>query len=128
MARADDEAPAGGGKRVALVVEDEAIVRLSAVQMIEELGFEVLEAGDGLQALAVLEARPDVALLFSDCRMPRMGGPELAEAATSRWPHLRVVLVSGYAGVAPARWPLLAKPYQMGDLERVLLGAGLAGG
>lgn len=112
---------AGDGRGVALVVEDEAIIRLNTVCMLEELGFEALEAGDGLQAMGVLEGRPDVTLLLSDCRMPRMGGLELAEAATARWPHLRVVLVSGYVDVpTTAGWPMLAKPYQMADLERIL--------
>ena len=107
--------------RTALVVDDEAIVRLTAVYMFEDLGFEVLEAEDAEKALAVLEQRPDVALLFTDCRMPGMSGPELARIAAERFPHLRVVLVSGYADPGSrGEWPLVSKPYDTAELERII--------
>ena len=93
-------------RKVVLVVDDEPLVRMNAVDMFEDMGFEVLEANDGLAALQVLEGRSDVSLLFSDCRMPGMTGPELAEVAAERWPHLRIVLVSGYINIKPTTWPL----------------------
>ena len=127
LAAGEEEAAVVGVRVAVLVVEDEAIVRMNTVLMLEDLGFEVLEAGDGCQALAVLEGRPDVSVLLTDCRIPRMSGPDLAEIATARWPHLRVVLVSGYFdGAAPKRWPLLGKPYQMSDLRRMLGTGGVA--
>ncbi|KQT46264.1 hypothetical protein ASG43_11580 [Aureimonas sp. Leaf454] len=106
-------------RKVILVVDDEALVRMNAVDMFEDMGFEVLEAGDGAEALAMLEARSDVSLLFSDCRMPIMTGPELAAIASQRWPDLRIVLVSGYVNVRPTEWPLIPKPYDTKALETV---------
>jgi CheY-like chemotaxis protein len=107
-------------RRVVLVVDDEPLVRMNAVDMFEDMGFEVLEASDGLAALRLLEGRPDVSLLFSDCRMPGMTGPELAEVAADRWPHLRIVLVSGYINIRPSTWPLLPKPYDAQALQKVV--------
>jgi CheY-like chemotaxis protein len=106
-------------RKVVLVVDDEALVRMNAVDMFEDMGFEVLEAGSGLDAIAILEERSDVTLLFSDCRMPGMTGPELAAAASRRWPDLRIVLVSGYVNVKPTEWPMIPKPYDAKTLESI---------
>lgn len=103
-------------KPVVLMVDDEPLVRMYAAELFEDLGYEVLEADDGVDALACLESRNDVKLLFSDCRMPRMGGPELASVVSNRWPDIRIVLVSGYAHPNPTRWPLLDKPFSAIDL------------
>jgi CheY-like chemotaxis protein len=107
-------------RKVVLVVDDEPLVRMNAVELFEEMGCEVLEADNGTDALARLEERPDVALLFSDCRMPGMTGPELADVAARRWPDLRIVLVTGFVSVKPARWPLLWKPYDASAIERIV--------
>lgn len=109
----------GGMRKVVLVVDDEALVRMNAVDMFEDMGFEVLEADRAESALAILEARPDVSLLFSDCRMPGMSGPELARVVSQRWPGVRIVLVSGYVNVPSLDWPLVPKPYDARALERV---------
>lgn len=113
----DDQAQAG--RKVVLVVDDEPLVRMNAVDMFEDLGFEVLEAGNGSAALGVLESRPDIGLLFTDCRMPGMSGPELAAVAAERWPALRIVLVSGYVNVPSLKWPLVSKPYDAKIIETV---------
>ncbi len=101
------------------MVDDEPLVRLNAVDMFEEMGFEVLEASDGASALALLERRDDVSLLFSDCRMPGMSGPELATVVAERFPQVRIVLVSGYVNVQKLEWPLLPKPYDAQSLRKV---------
>ncbi|GGD43767.1 response regulator [Aureimonas glaciei] len=105
--------------KVVLVVDDEPLVLMNAVYMFEDLGFEVLEARGGAEAMSVLESRPDVSLLFTDCRMPGMTGPELAAAASQRWPSLRIVLVSGYVNLDQVRWPLVGKPYDVETIERI---------
>lgn len=115
-----DQAASQYAGRAVLVVDDEPLVRMNAVEMFADLGFETMEAGSGLEALAKLEARPDIALLFSDCRMPGMSGPELAGNAARRWPHLRVVLVSGFCSPRPENWTFLSKPYDLGAIERVV--------
>jgi CheY-like chemotaxis protein len=107
-------------RRVVLVVEDEALVRMNACDMFEDMGFEVLDAADGREALDLLESRPDVDLVFSDCRMPRMTGPELARTAARRWPSLRIVLASAHHDLPKPEWPLISKPYSAGALERVI--------
>lgn len=103
-----------------LVVDDETMVRWAAADIFAELGFEVLEASDGVEALAILRERADVDLLFSDCRMPRMGGPELAAAAAALRPKLRIVLTTGYCEPRPRGWPLVPKPYSVADLRRAV--------
>ncbi|WAJ29996.1 response regulator [Antarcticirhabdus aurantiaca] len=104
-----------------LVVDDEPLVRFNAVDIFEEMGFEVIEAADGVEALAILESRSDIGLLFSDCRMPRMTGPELAAVASRRWPNLRIVLVTGYVSAEDVKdWPLLWKPYKAEDIQRIV--------
>lgn len=100
-----------------LVVDDEADVREVAVALFESLGLTVFEAADGREALELLAAHPEIAVLFSDVRMPGMDGTQLTAAALRRWPRLRVVLTSGYLG--PAKLPDVAfvpKPYRLGDL------------
>jgi CheY-like chemotaxis protein len=108
------------GCKVVLVVDDEATVRMLAVELFEELGCEVVEASSGLEALARLEERPDVWLMFTDCRMPGMSGPELAETAAQRRPELKIVLVTGYHNMQVPGWPIVWKPYDQRTLERVI--------
>ena len=91
---------------------------MNAHYMWEELGFDVLEAQDGHAAISVLESRPDVAVLFSDCRMPAMSGPDLATLVAERWPHVRTVLTTGYYDVSVQGWQVLQKPYTVADLAR----------
>ncbi len=112
----------GVARRVVLVVDDEPIVRMLAVDLFEELGCDVLEAADGPEALQRLEERPDVSLMFTDCRMPGMSGPELAQAAAERWPQLRIVLVTGYHNMRVPGFPMVWKPYDQRTLERVVEG------
>ncbi len=90
----------GVARRVVLVVDDEPIVRMLAVDLFEELGCDVLEAADGPEALQRLEERPDVSLMFTDCRMPGMSGPELAQAMRDAQQDvlLRTSLTGGHGG------------------------------
>ncbi len=106
--------------KVVLVVDDEPLVRMMAVDLFEELGCEVVEAQGGLEALSILEARPDISLMFTDCRMPLMSGPELASIAAERWPHLKIVLVTGYHNMQVANWPMVWKPFDQRTIERVV--------
>lgn len=109
-----------GKSKVVLVVDDEPLVRMLAVDLFEELGCEVMEAGSGPEALARLEERPDVSLMFTDCRMPGMSGPELAEVASRRRPGLRIVLVTGYHAMQVPGWPMVWKPFDQRTIERVM--------
>jgi CheY-like chemotaxis protein len=81
---------------VVLVVEDEMLLRMRAVDMVEEAGFTSVEAVDADQAVAILESRSDIALLFTDIQMPgSMDGLKLAHAVRKRWPPIKIILVSG---------------------------------
>jgi two-component sensor histidine kinase len=79
-----------------LVVEDEMLLRIRAVDIVEDAGFTPIEAVNADEALAILESRSDVDLLFSDIQMPgSMDGLKLAHAVHERWPSIGIILVSG---------------------------------
>jgi two-component sensor histidine kinase/CheY-like chemotaxis protein len=79
-----------------LVVEDEMLLRMRAVDIVEDAGFTAIEATNADQAISVLEARSDISLLFSDIQMPgSIDGLKLAHAVHERWPEIKIILVSG---------------------------------
>jgi two-component sensor histidine kinase len=79
-----------------LVVEDEMVLRMRAVDIVEDAGFTPIQAIDADQALSILEARSDISLLFTDIQMPgSMDGLKLAHAVRHRWPSIKIILVSG---------------------------------
>src|SRR5712671_1900064 len=79
-----------------LVVEDEMMLRMRAVDIVEDAGFTPIEAVNADEALAILESRADIALLFTDIQMPgSMDGLKLAHAVHERWPPIKIILVSG---------------------------------
>src|SRR6267142_1170134 len=81
---------------VVLVVEDEMLLRMRAVDMVEDAGYTSVEAVDADEAVAILESRSDIALMFTDIQMPgSMNGLELAHTVHQRWPPIKIILVSG---------------------------------
>jgi CheY-like chemotaxis protein len=91
---------------VVLVVEDEMLLRMRAVDMVEEAGFTSVEAVDADQAVAILESRSDIALLFTDIQMPgSIDGLKLAHAVRKRWPPIKIILVSGQLKLADLELP-----------------------
>ncbi len=79
-----------------LVVEDEMLLRMRAVDIVEDAGFASVEALDADEAVAILESRSDIALLFTDIQMPgSMDGLGFAHAVHERWPPVKIILVSG---------------------------------
>ena len=114
---------------VVLVVEDEMIVRLSASDILQDAGYHVIEARDGVEALAILEMRDDVAAIFTDVGLPNMNGVMLAKIVSERWPQIGFVITSGAipAGVKlelPAGARFIQKPYTQAtilqEIEAVL--------
>jgi len=105
-----------------LVVEDEANVRRLSVDTLRELGYDVIEAADGAQALARLADGPTADLLFTDIVMPGMNGVELAEQACAVRPDLKVLYTTGYArdasGAEAVQAALLPKPFTIEQLAR----------
>ncbi len=116
-------APQGEPGTWILVVEDEERVRVLSVAALRELGYSVLHASTGTEALAVLNANQQIVLLFTDIVMPDMSGRKLADEALRRQPDLKVLYTTGYTqnaivhnGVLDADARLLLKPYSLDDL------------
>ena len=117
--------PLAAGGRM-LLVEDDLSVAAIALDHLEGLGLEVTTAETAVEALEILRTRP-FDMMLSDVVMPGgMTGIELARICERDWPHMRVVLTSGYAGddvdaaLADAPWPFLRKPYSVEQLAQVL--------
>ena len=100
-----------------LIVEDEALLRMHAADIVEEAGFIPIEAANADEAVAILESRDDIALLFTDVNMPgSMDGLKLAHAVRNRWPPIKIVIVSGHLKVEEAELPqdsrFFGKPFE----------------
>jgi two-component sensor histidine kinase/CheY-like chemotaxis protein len=115
-----------------LVVEDEMVLRMRAVDIVEDAGFTAVEAVNAEQALSILESRSDISLLFSDIQMPgSMDGLKLAHAVHNRWPSIKIILVSGQVRVSdgdtPADSRFFGKPLEakqmIAELQQ-MVGAG----
>jgi CheY-like chemotaxis protein len=79
-----------------LVVDDEPLVRLSAIDMFEKAGHDVIEAANADEAIRILESRTDISVVFSDVQMPgSMDGLRLLQLIRDRWPPIRLILTSG---------------------------------
>jgi len=104
-------------KAIVLVVEDDSIIRFLAVEFIESAGFEVIEAENADEAVAILESRTDVRIVFTDVDMPGgMDGLKLAAAVRDRWPPIEIVIVSGHPRsnvILPDRAVFFPKPYDV---------------
>lgn len=107
---------------VAVLVDDEDIVRASTAEMLVEIGFEVIEARSGAEALAALRQAPHVDILVTDHLMPEMTGVELARTVLAERPGLPVLVVSGYSDAIgiEAGFPRLEKPFRHADLAAKL--------
>lgn len=91
---------------VVLVVEDEMVLRMRAVDLVEDAGFIPIEAVSADEAMKVLESRDDISVLFTDIQLPgTMDGLKLAHAAHRRWPHIKIIMVSGQIAVTDADKP-----------------------
>src|SRR3954466_15668504 len=106
---------------VVLVVEDELLLRMRAVDMVEDAGFTSVEAVDADEAVAILESRSDISLLFTDIQMPgSMNGLKLAHAVHERWPSIKIILVSGQMrpteGERPADSRFFGKPVEVQEM------------
>ena len=110
---------------VVLIVEDEFLLRMDAVDMIAAAGFEVTEAANADEAIDILESRPDVTVIFTDIQMPgSMDGLKLARAVRGRWPPIKIVATSGHVHVDETDLPkggrFLPKPYSSAQVMGVL--------
>ena len=112
-------------RQIVLVVEDEALIRMVTVEIVELAGYDVIEAADADEAVAILEARSDVVLVVTDVDMPgSMDGLKLAHAVRDRWPPIKLLVVSGQSRLTAAELPtdalFLGKPYSVDAITQVL--------
>lgn len=114
-----------GARPVVLVVEDEVVTRLSAMDTVEAIGCEAIDASNADDAVSILEARTDIRAVFTDVQMPgSMDGLELVRLLSKRWPCVAVLVASGKTSIAPTDLPdgvlFFAKPYTRIQIETAL--------
>jgi len=110
---------------VVLVVEDESLIRMNAMIMVEEAGFEAIAASDADEAIRILESRNDIRAVFTDVHMPgSMDGIRLAGVVRNRWPPVALIVTSGQTKVPESDLPtggrFLPKPYAPVQIETTL--------
>jgi len=108
-----------------LIVEDELLVRLCAVDTVAAAGFEVIEASSADEAIRILECRNDIRVVFTDIHMPgSMDGLKLAHAVRDRWPPIKIIVTSGRQLVPKDDLPeggrFFAKPYDPTEICKAL--------
>jgi len=114
-------------KPVILVVEDEPLLRLNAIDIIQQAGYDAVEADNADEACRILETRTDIRIVFSDIDMPgSLDGLKLAAVVRRRWPPIELILTSGHIRPAEADLPLrgrfFPKPYQAEQLLSAIHG------
>jgi CheY-like chemotaxis protein len=105
--------------RAILIVEDDQLLKLLTVDIVEAAGFVALQANNADEAVAIMEARSDIALLLTDINMPgSMDGLKLAHAVHNRWPSIKIIIVSSRVPKSdlPTDSRFFAKPYQVEKL------------
>ena len=107
-----------------LVVEDEFLIRLCAMQTLEDAGYSVLEAANADEAIGILEQRRDIDAVITDINMPgSMDGLEMARTIRRRWPPIALIVTSGRVILTPGEMPagrFLRKPYAQQQLTEAL--------
>ena len=108
-----------------LVVEDEALIRLAAMDLVESAGYEAVEARNADEAIRILGARTDIRVVFTDVDMPgTMDGLKLAHFIRDRWPPIKLVVASGMKILAESQLPkgsrFFSKPYEDSSIVSAL--------
>jgi PAS domain S-box-containing protein len=106
-----------------LLVDDDALVRMGTVDMLEDLGHEVVEAGSAAEALTLLQAGAGLDMVITDQAMPGMRGTELAAQIGKKYPGLPIILATGYAELPNEEdpgLPRLSKPFRQEDIAKII--------
>lgn len=106
-----------------LAVDDDALILMNTVALLEDLGHTVVEANSGREALKQLESGQLFDLIITDHAMPHMTGGQLIAEASTRWPHIPIILATGYAEMPDGLPPgvrRLGKPFWQADLEKAI--------
>lgn len=112
---------------VILIVEDEALIRMGAAALVEDLGFQFFEASSADEAIALLEQQPQITIVFTDIHMAgSMDGLELVAYARNRWPPLKFIIVSGNHAATAIQLPegasFFPKPYDVATIGDAIRG------
>jgi CheY-like chemotaxis protein len=110
---------------VVLVVEDDFLLRMQAVDIVKDAGFKAVEAANADEAIAILEAEPNIHVVFTDVQMPgTMDGLKLAKFVKDRWPPIKIVATSGRVRISEADLPegsiFVPKPYSPTQIVNTL--------
>jgi CheY-like chemotaxis protein len=112
---------------VILVVEDDPIIRMGALQLVVDAGFEAIAASDADEAIRILEARSDIHLVFTDVGMPgTMDGIKLAHYIRHRWPPVKLIVASGEVIADESHLPAGARFFHKPYSESTIVGAMVA--
>ncbi len=111
---------------IILVVEDEPLLRMAAIDMVESAGFTAMEAADATQAVEILQSRTDISIVFTDIDMPGgIDGLRLAAAIRNRWPPIHVIITSGHTkpprGSLPSDMVFFSKPYRENEVVATMM-------
>ncbi|MBA97090.1 MAG: response regulator [Sulfitobacter sp.] len=112
-------------KPAVLIVEDEPLIRMEAVDMIMDAGFKTYEAGSADKAIAMMELHDDIGILFTDIDMPgTMDGLKLAAYVRNRWPPVAIIIASGVVELERTSLPegsaFFPKPYATSQITKTL--------
>ncbi len=110
-----------------LVVEDEPLLRLAAIDLVEIAGYEAIPAADATEAVKILEDRNDIRVVMTDVDMPRgVDGMRLAAIIRDRWPPIKIIIVSGHVedpgSLIPAETVFFSKPYREEQIMETIHG------
>ncbi|MBI0477018.1 response regulator [Sphingomonas sp. MA1305] len=108
-----------------LIIEDEPILRMEAIDMVERAGFEAIEAKDVDEAIQILETRTDIRVVYMDLDMPRgVKGIEIAACIRDRWPPIEIILTAASFSKAdldlPVRAEFFSKPVRHREIVAVM--------
>jgi CheY-like chemotaxis protein len=114
-------------REIVLIVEDEPLLMMAAIDMVEDAGFDVVEAVNADEAVRILESRTDIRMVLTDIDMPgSINGLKFAAAVRDRWPPIEIVIVSGHVNPRPEDLPprsvFFAKPYDERKVTATLHG------
>ena len=112
-------------RSVVLVVEDEQLILMNALDIVTDAGFEAIEARSADGAIRILASRDDIRVIFTDINMPGcMNGLNLVHAVRRKWPLIQFIVTSGYESVDESTLPVggrfLTKPYRPSQIVQVL--------
>ncbi|HEY6519449.1 MAG TPA: response regulator [Roseiarcus sp.] len=113
-------------RRLVLVVEDEPMMLMDALDLVTDAGYEAVGAKNADEAIHILESRDDIRVVFTDVNMPgSMDGIKLAHAVRNRWPPIEIIVTSGLEledvqGLLPERGVFFPKPYTPAQVASAL--------